>query len=297
MSPEPVKLAVERVVAAGENAIRRRAVFLHGILGSGSNLKTLARQLVQREPGLEVWLVDLRGHGRSPKNSPMPSLVNTALDVVSALSAQAMADRVPLCLLLGHSFGGKIALRVAQLLHAEHTAGRGQVVPWSKPLHVVTLDTNPAARTLAPTADSPLAVLDVLDALPTTFDSVAGFVAALVGRGIGQNVAMWLAKSTERTPDNRVRFGLDTRELRSLLSDYLATDQWSVLESPPEDVWVHLVIGEHSVSYPPADRVRAQTVAQRSPSVTSVTLATDHWVHTDDPTGVLRVLLGCLAQK
>ena len=41
----------------------RVVVSLHGIMGSGRNWMTAARQLVKRQPDHKVLLIDLRGHG------------------------------------------------------------------------------------------------------------------------------------------------------------------------------------------------------------------------------------------
>ena len=41
----------------------RVVVSLHGIMGSGRNWMTAARQLVKRQPNHKVLLIDLRGHG------------------------------------------------------------------------------------------------------------------------------------------------------------------------------------------------------------------------------------------
>jgi pimeloyl-ACP methyl ester carboxylesterase len=104
-------------------------------------------------------------------------------------------------------------------------------------------------------------------------------------------MAQWLAMSTEPAPGGGVRFALDKEEIRALLMSYFATDLWPTVESPPDASEVHLVIGDRSTSYSPADRKRALQAAARQPRVTVDVLPTGHYVHTEDPDGLLRVLL------
>jgi len=66
-----MQLAFERI--DGERP-ERTILFLHGMLGKGGNLQTLAKRFVQEQPGWTALLVDLRGHGRSPKGTPGASL-------------------------------------------------------------------------------------------------------------------------------------------------------------------------------------------------------------------------------
>ena len=67
-----VELSFETI--RGPKSAERRIVFLHGIMGSGANLRTIARRFVSARPEFEAWLVDLRGHGSSPKGTRDSSL-------------------------------------------------------------------------------------------------------------------------------------------------------------------------------------------------------------------------------
>jgi esterase len=84
-------------------------VILHGLFGTLDNWQTLARRWAE-EAGLRVISVDLRNHGRS-FHSPEHSYALMAQDVLAlfdhlALPAQTLS-------LLGHSMGGKVAMRLA----------------------------------------------------------------------------------------------------------------------------------------------------------------------------------------
>lgn len=285
-SPLPVKLAFEHIASRGHAT--QRIVFLHGMLGRGNNLRTVARRFLEQRPTWDAWLVDLRGHGASPKGSPQPSLTAAATDVV-ALCAGSMPVRA----IVGHSFGGKVALEAARQVYAQ---GFDTEAPESRPLssltHIVTLDSNPGVRTkeqvLGP--DSAVAVIELLRALPTTHASRAAFIDAVEKRGQNRMLSQWLAQSTEPLAQGGIRFALDLDELYALLLSYFGEDLWPLLEQPPSSLRIHLIIGDRSSSYSSADRARAQALALRNTQVTCDVLPTDHWVHAEDPDGLLQRL-------
>ena len=131
-------------------------------------------------------------------------------------------------------------------------------------------------------------MIETLESLSHPFPSKSAFVDAMMAAGHERPLTLWLALSLERS-DGGVRFALDLREIRALLLDYSARDLWPVVEHPPDDARVHLVIGERSSSYSGADRARAHALAGDRVSVDQ--LPADHWVHVDDPDGLLRVML------
>jgi pimeloyl-ACP methyl ester carboxylesterase len=266
-----IELAFDRIDGPRSE---RTIAFLHGILGRGSNLRTIARRFVEARPQWTAWLVDMRGHGRSPKGTPSPSLETAARDVVN-MSARATP---PLHAIVGHSFGGKVALEVARI---------GAMASLE---HVVVIDSVPGIREPLRGDDSALAVIEKINALPSTLASKSDFVGALVASGITGAVAQWLAQSVEKEGDH-VRFVLDLEEIRALILDYFARDLWPVVERPPGVTGVHLVIGDRSDAYSSADRERAARIAATTERVTVDVLHAGHWVHVDDPDGLLRTLL------
>lgn len=93
------------------------AVLVHGILGSRRNLASFAHTLVEAFPSWQVLLVDLRCHGESaassgggtPPEGPH-SVATAARDVLGLLRAERLFPHM----LIGHSFGGKVVLSMAQ---------------------------------------------------------------------------------------------------------------------------------------------------------------------------------------
>ncbi|WP_030164217.1 alpha/beta fold hydrolase [Spirillospora albida] len=81
-------------------------VLLHGVTGHGARWRRIAeRYLLDRR----VLAPDLRGHGHSPHEPPWSTEQHVA-DVLAALDIEGV-DRAHL---IGHSFGGMIALHLAR---------------------------------------------------------------------------------------------------------------------------------------------------------------------------------------
>ena len=83
----------------------RWAWVLHGILGSGQNLRAVAKRLAADLPEWGFVLPDLRHHGES-HDLPGPDTLRACVADLDALAADlGIAPRTA----IGHSFGGKIA--------------------------------------------------------------------------------------------------------------------------------------------------------------------------------------------
>ena len=80
-------------------------VILHGLLGSSRNWWGAGRLLADRH---RVLALDLRNHGGSP-HAPEHTIEAMAADVLETLDALGVSRTA----LLGHSMGGKVAMRLA----------------------------------------------------------------------------------------------------------------------------------------------------------------------------------------
>ena len=90
-----------RAFGEGENAL----LILPGLLGSSANWQSIAKRLGQRRA---VYALDMRNHGQSPWSDRMdyPAMAEDVLDFITGLDHQSIS-------LLGHSMGGKAAMRLA----------------------------------------------------------------------------------------------------------------------------------------------------------------------------------------
>lgn len=80
-------------------------IILHGLFGSGTNWRSIARRLGESH---RVLVVDQRNHGSSPHTETM-SYPAMAADVRTLMDNQGLAQAT----LLGHSLGGKVAMMTA----------------------------------------------------------------------------------------------------------------------------------------------------------------------------------------
>jgi pimeloyl-ACP methyl ester carboxylesterase len=265
-----VLLHHDLVVAPG-SAPSRTVVFLHGILGSGSNLRTHARRLVDAHPHLRALLVDLRAHGRSLGTDGVDSVESAAEDVLETARHLGLHLKVA----VGHSFGGKVALQLGQA-----RAGLEQVV---------TLDSSPGTRVDARGSESTLRILQLLEGLRGPFETRDAFLDAVVGGGEERTLALWLAMNLDRREDG-LHFRLDLSRIRALLESYFHLDLWPSLEAASR-LKVDLVIGTRSTVYDGAERARAERLAGASGGRLKVHLLdAGHWLHVEDLEGVVRVL-------
>jgi len=88
-----------------ENSAAPALVILHGLLGSSRNWSTIGKALQDR---FDVHAVDLRNHGSSPHANAM-----RWAEISADLQAYLDRHKIESMLLMGHSLGGKVAMRYA----------------------------------------------------------------------------------------------------------------------------------------------------------------------------------------
>lgn len=258
----------------------KAVLFLHGILGSGPNLRSHARRLVQACPDLLGVLIDLRAHGDSLGVEGADTVANAAQDVVQTSAEWS----VPMHAVVGHSFGGKVALSLAQR-HPQLDS-------------VMTLDSAPGPRLDARGSETTMQVLTVLETLRRPWASRDAFIAEIETRGMSRGLGQWLAMNLELRGEGWV-FRLDLARIHALLEDYFEVDLWPVVEAAARSrkgPRFHLVIGTKSNVYSHDDRVHAQSLESASEGYVTVDLLdAGHWVHVDDPQGLSSVLINRLS--
>ncbi|HUG42135.1 MAG TPA: alpha/beta hydrolase [Longimicrobiales bacterium] len=258
-------LNTQEVAAEGASPAAWMAM-LHGIYGAGRNWGSVARGLVAARPEWGALLVDLRQHGGSMGFPPPHTLTATAADL------ESLAAPGPLRAVLGHSFGGKVALAYAR--GAEAVA------------QVWVVDSTPEVREPEGGAWN---MLEILRRVPDRFGERDEAVAALVRKGVRKPIAAWMTTNLEWTGEE-YRWRLDLDEMETLLRSFFETDLWDVVESPPERLTVHVIRATESsvLGDDAAARIRAAGEATGRVHLHDVQGA--HWLNADNPEALVSLL-------
>jgi esterase len=263
------------------------AFVLHGVLGAGHNLRSFAKKLAETRPDFRFCLIDLRYHGKSlgaPPPHRLESCVDDLFDLVEAIG-QAPA------VVIGHSLGGKVALRYAK---RHESLGEEERGPLPSNVHqlrqIWTLDSDPGKQIPDETHEV-YQVVAALKAEPGPFASRADAVAAIVRQGRSTGLANWLATSLEKRAAGF--FWLyELPQIEALLADYFSVDEWPRLETldPTLSIRYELLVAENSDRWSGSMKERASRLAA-SPRVRVHTLPNSgHWVHVDNPDGLNQII-------
>lgn len=270
---------LSHIVLSGPDHVPQRwAVFLHGILGTKQNLRSLGKTLTSRDYAWGVLLLDLPHHGESRGFDGLDT-VDGCCDAIATHLRAIGVSKVDV--VVGHSFGGKVALGLAERLSPPAS-------------HVFLLDSNPGVRHSARGSETTLAVLELLGRIGSVFTTREEFAAHIVGAGHGQSIAAWLAMNLERRPDGDFALRIDPAVIKRLLADYFAKDLWPVVERTPSRV--HFLVGEKSEVVDAEDRARVSALASQTNGRISMRVfkGAGHWVHVDAQAAVTAHLLETL---
>lgn len=256
-------LPAHHTIEAPGSVPERTVWFLHGILGSSRNWRGFARRLVEARPAWRAVLVDLRNHGDS-KGAPEPHTVEACAADLARLAPAPDA-------VCGHSFGGKVAAIFAR----DHRP---------RPRALWILDAPPGR--VAPGERPVQAVLDVVARMALPIRSRAEVPRAFAGAGFDASLASWMTTNL-RPVEGGFAWTFDPAAAREMIESYAACDLWPFVESPPAGLDVHVVRGGASDRWSAADLERL-TRARVSRHVLE---GAGHFLHGDDPAGLLAILI------
>ncbi|EEY53155.1 serine protease family S33, putative [Phytophthora infestans T30-4] len=187
----------------------KTALVIHGILGNKLNWRTFSQKLTKANPDWRFICLDLRVE---------PTAV------------------------LGHSFGGKVALTYLQQCMQHDRAPPSQV--WVLDSLPGTGATDYASRDLTNSIET---ILPVVKKIPLPIRSKAQLVKDLQGHGVALGEAQWLTTNLRLTSKNPelYEWKMDVDVIEQLFQSFLASDLWPVVENPPvtegKDVEIHFV--------------------------------------------------------
>ena len=247
---------------------RRWLFVVAGIYGAGRNWNRVSRSLLEVRTDWGVVSVDLRGHGSSPRMEP-PHTLEACVEDLWAL-ATTLPHRPEG--ILGHSFGGKVALLYGD--EPEH----GVVTTW-------VVDSTPDARS---PGGSAWGMLEVLRDAPGPFSTRDDGIAAVRAHGYPEPVARWMGTNLVARGD-RFEWRLDPDQMEALLRDFFSTDAWPAVEGAHGPA-VHLIQATESSILTPEAAQRIQTAGLTAGRAHLHRVEGGHWLNADSPQALVALL-------
>lgn len=237
-------------------------IVMHGLLGASDNWLTLSRQWARNR---RLFLLDLRNHGRSP-HSEEHSYAAMSEDLYEFMNDHELRSAI----LLGHSMGGKVAMRFA--LDYPHKVER-----------LIVADISPAG------AQSPdfIRILEILrsldvQALRSREEADARLAAEIPEPGL----RAFLLKNLRRNPAGGYSWRVNLETLyqnRAQIAGNILQREGEKYEGP-----TLFLRGEKS------PYIREEDIAlirKTFPRATFVTIpAAGHWIHADQPEAVFQAV-------
>lgn len=258
----------------------RRVWVLHGIMGSRQNWSRFARRLSQNNPDLTITTVDLRCHGDT-EHVQAPHTIQACVEDLITLGREIGSPQV----LIGHSFGGKVALLYASkvsLLRLKLGLER-----------VWTLD-SPLVADVRPGHGEVARVIEACGKMPLPCHSRLAVTGYFTDKGFSTGIAQWMTTNLRRvrSEDNLGPEGFtwkfDLSGINSLIADYWKLDGWSLLAQIQPSISVHLLRAERGLRWTDEDEER---IKLGFPHV-NVPLLKDsgHWVHIEQLDALIKML-------
>lgn len=240
---------------------------LHGIFGAGRNWGSIMRRVVRERPEWGALLVDLRQHGRS-QGFAGPHTVAAAAADLAALAARGPQPSA----LLGHSFGGKVALVAAG--HPDFRERLEQV--W-------VIDSTPDERE---PDGSAWRMLEIVRSLPDSFQTRDQLIDALVRARVSGPIAQWMATNLHHEA-GQYRWRFDLHAIEDLLLSFFETDAWGIVEQPPASLTIHFVRATRGSVMDDAAVRRVEA----APRTRLHSVEGGHWLNADNPDSVVDLLV------
>lgn len=265
------------------------SVVLHGLLGTGRNLRTFVNMLFKELASYQtptthrVLLMDLRHHGKSNQifHAQGPDTIeNAAKDVIETVE-KANVGGAPVDRIIGHSLGGKVSIEVARQMDSQ--------------CQVWTLDSFPFAfdESSIRNALGVLKVLETISGIVQPLESRAELYEILKESGFSQGLQQWLGSNLIGNDNDGYVWNFHIPGAFNLYEAYSKTDYSDVLANPPDQSRFEIIRALKSTGWDGESIRKLRHVSSNSKGMTRVHELENagHWLHAENPRGLVDLML------
>lgn len=143
-------------------------------------------------------------------------------------------------------------------------------------------------------------VLETLQNLPLSVPSRKWLVNHMMELGFSKSLSNWIGSNLKKSGEHET-WAFNLEGAVQMFNSYRETDYWSLLEHPPQGMEITIVRAENSDRWDPDVIQRLESLAARegngSEGKVSVHVLpkAGHWVHVDNPKGLLDIVAPKLA--
>jgi pimeloyl-ACP methyl ester carboxylesterase len=270
----------------------RVAVVLHGLLGYRRNWYFFIKKFSALHPNLSFLLVDLRNHGDSHGAYPPHTLLSCANDIMKLVDYYQVSPYY----ILGHSFGGKVGLKFTELRHANKLMLPQQA--WVLDTYPTTVEEkNLMGSFQGSHIGEVLRALRSIKRPITDRDSLKKELIEM--HNFGPIFASWMTTNLKYTDGINMDWKFNLDSIEEMFKSYKQECMWDYLGNPPGDMKIKYVRAEKSNRWTPDILARFDKVCNVSNERTNLYTLENagHWVHVDNPDGLMRMLSGFIAEN
>lgn len=247
-----------------------KLVFLHGLMGFGTNWKTMARHF---EADYQILLLDQRGHGRSFHPAQGYSVVDFAGDLEKIMAELGWKKAI----FVGHSMGARIAVEFADR-HPDMVE------------KLVLVDMGPVSN-----MSSMLNTEEKIRFVPVPFasrdEARAFFDGPFIEKYKNETVKQFFYANLDHNEKGEMNWRFYLPGILEILWQSRVGDQWAQYKKLKMPTL--LVRGALSTDLVP--EVYEQVLAQNSHIRGEVVPGSGHWVHVEKPKELLEIFKSFLA--